>query len=113
MVNWLRNAFFIPRPEDFVPTEEQKQLVEQVCTAVKRRGVAMPLLVLLESVRPLYSLSGPTAQFLAPTLGLAVDERLLQQLTQFLQQPGSVPYFCERLQQLEDGGREDQGEKEG
>ena len=102
--NWLRNAFFIPKAEDFVPTEEQRVLVEQVCAAVVRRGVAMPVLVLLESVRPLHSLSGPTVQFLAPTLGLAVDEGLLQRLTEFLQQPGSVPYVCERLEQAEGAG---------
>lgn len=99
-MQWLRHAFAIDRPEAFTPTDAERALVDRLVAELARRRLTMPALVLLESLRPLGSLSAQAIWFSYPWFAALVDARGLKVLAGLLERPGGVEWMTEQINRL-------------
>lgn len=109
-MNWPPHAFESDSRDDEIPPEQQ-DLVERLSREIVRRHLAIPALVVLELSLPLNVLSAQAMHFLAPMLGvpernsktpgLGTAPPAHQTLAKFLARPGSIAYFCDRIEALE------------
>ena len=88
-------------PKLIEPSEAQRVLVEKLCREVVRRGLTTPALLMLEMGRPLNYVSAQFLHFIQPFATIILDTDGYQQLTQFLEQRGSIDYVCRRLEAAE------------
>lgn len=103
LMEWLRHAFAIDRPDAFAPTDEECALVGRLAAKLSHRALTMPALVLLESLRPLSSLSAQAIWFSYPWFAALVDARGLKVLGKLLERPGAVDWMIDRLQPVTSG----------
>lgn len=101
MLNWLKHAFSVARPESVVPTRSQADLIDRACREIVRRNMTLPAQMLLESSAPLHYLAGQTIRFMEPMLGTILNAQELRDFAAFLEQPGSMALICQRLQELQ------------
>ncbi|MDZ4688911.1 MAG: hypothetical protein SH850_27865 [Planctomycetaceae bacterium] len=92
-MQWLRHAFAIERPDAFVPTDAERALVDRLSAELSRRRLTMPAMVLLESLRPLGSLSAQAIWFSYPWFAALMDARGLKVLGALLERPGGVDWM--------------------
>jgi len=100
-VSWIRHAFAVDRPGPAEPTDAQRRLVDKVCVEIVRRRLTTPALIFLETSRPLNYLGAQAMHFLQPIATVVLDRDGYRSFTEFLEQRGSVDYFCNRIQDLE------------
>jgi len=100
-MSWLRNAFAVDRPGPAEPTAVQRRVVERVCVEIVKRRLTTPALIFLETSRPLNYLGAQALHFLRPIATVILDGEGYGCFTEFLEQRGSVDYFCNRIQELE------------
>ena len=81
-------------PED---EEQAKQLAQKIVD----RGMALPAVLFLESVRPLHFIGGQFMHFMAPISGLVVGKWDLDRVGNFLEHRGAVPFVIEEIQRCE------------
>ena len=96
-MQWLRHAFAIDRPDAFAPTEAERALIERLAADLSRRRLTMPAMVLLESLRPLGSITAQAIWFSYPWFAALVDARGLKVLGTLLERPGGVEWMIERI----------------
>jgi len=77
--------------------EQAKKLAQKVVD----RGMALPAILFLESVRPLHFIGSQFVHFMAPISGLVVGRWDLDRLGNFLEHRGAVPFVIEEIQQRE------------
>lgn len=95
---WLKHAFAVPPPEATVMTPAQQALVERLCLAIEVRGMQLPALMFLESVRPMNYLTAQSMHFFTPFVAALADPTAYQAIAEFLEQPGAVEILCHRLE---------------
>jgi hypothetical protein len=96
-MRWLRHAFAIERAEAFGPTVAEQALVERLTAELSRRRLTMPAMVLLESLRPLGSITAQAIWFSYPWFAALFDARGLKVLGQLLERPGGVEWMLARI----------------
>jgi hypothetical protein len=96
-MSWWKHAFAIERPEAFTPTDAERALVDRLAAELAHRGLTMPALVLLESLRPLGSLSAQAIWFSYPWFAALMDARGLKVLAGLLERPGGVEWMTDRI----------------
>ena len=106
-MKWLKHAFAIDSAQAAEPNEAQRALVDKLCAEVVRRRLTTPALLLLEMSRPLNYVSAQFLHFIQPFLSVITDAEGYQQLTQFLEQRGSIDYVCRCLEAMEARHEED------
>jgi hypothetical protein len=99
-LDWLRHAFAIEARGQFVPTDAQRAMVEQLCRAVIAREMVVPALILLESLKPLNFVTGQALRFFAPLLTAFKDSRAPEELSKFLEHRGALDFLAARLEEL-------------
>lgn len=99
-MQWLRHAFAIDRVEDFAPSDAERTLALQLAAELSRRQLTLPAVVLLESLRPLSSLSAQAVWFSYPWFAALVEARGLKLLGVLLERPGGVEWLIDQLQAL-------------
>jgi hypothetical protein len=105
MLHWLKHAFAVDPPGPAVPTDAQRAAIDRVCRIVVARGLTMPALLFLESVRPLNYISAQTLHFFAPFITALQDTQACDDFARFLERGGAVEYLCQRLEELEHAAR--------
>ena len=100
-MKWLKHAFAIDKAETAEPNETQRDLIEKICAEVVRRRMAAPALMMLEMSRPLNYVSAQFLHFVQPIVGILTDTKGYQELTEFLEQRGSIEYISRRLEAAE------------
>lgn len=100
-MNWLKHAFAIDSPEDLVPNESQRSLIERLCNEIVRRRLTIPAMFTLEMSRPLNYVSAQFLRLVQPFATVIVDKGEFENLTRFMEQRGSIGYICHRLEALE------------
>lgn len=98
MIEWLKHAFAVE--SKFSPTAEELALAERLCREIVRRELALPALIVLESFRPLNSLSAQALHYFTPMLSTIFDSKQCSRMAEFLDRRGSVDWLCERLEEL-------------
>lgn len=97
-MHWLRHAFALERADAFVPSDADRALLDRLFAELSRRQLLLPALVLLESLRPLGSLSAQAIWFSYPWFAALFDARGLKVLGTLLERPGGVDWMIDRLQ---------------
>ena len=100
-MKWLKHAFAVEPDGPAEPTEAQRAVVQRVCRAIVRRRMTTPVLMFLETTRPLNYLTAQTMHFFAPVVTAVVDREGYRHLAAFLERRGSVDYLCRQLEALE------------
>lgn len=100
-MKWLKRAFAIDPPEKVEPNEAQRVLIDKLCREIVRRRLGTPALFMLEMSRPLNYVSAQFLHFIQPIVAIIADTGGYQQLTEFLEQRGSIEYVCRRLEAME------------
>jgi hypothetical protein len=98
--DWLKHAFAVEAEGPIEPTEAQRSIVERLCRQVVSRGMTTPVLVFLETVRPLNYVSSQVLQFFGPVLSVVADSAACRDLAEFLEHRGSIDYLCRRIEEL-------------
>lgn len=111
--DWLKHAFAIEPEGAIAPTPEQRAIIDRLCRQVVARGLSVPTLIFLESVRPLNYISAQTLQFFAPILSVVADRRACDDLAEFLEHRGSVDFLCRRIEELEKSSTINEGGRSG
>lgn len=101
MKDWLKKAFAVPKPEEFVPTERQVAITDRVCQEVVRRHMSTPAMIFLETFRPLNYLGSQVLHFFQPIVSAVLTTDGYQVFTEFLENRGSVDYLCRRIEHFE------------
>jgi hypothetical protein len=101
LVTWLKHAFAVDPPGPAEPTERQREIIDQLCREVVRRGMTTPALMALEMSRPLNYLGAQALVFLRPFIAAVTDADGHRHLAEFLEHRGSVEYLCRRIEELE------------
>ena len=102
---WLKHAFAIETEASIAPTEVQRAMIDRLCRQIVARGLTTPVLVFLESVRPLNYVSSQALQFFSAILSAVADRRACDELASFLEHRGSVEFLCNSLERLESEAR--------
>ena len=105
MKNKLKHAFDIGDSENYNPKEKQKIIVDKVCREVVNRHLAMPATILLETFRPLNYIGSQVMHFFQPIISAVLPGDGYTDFSQFLEQRGSVDYLCQRINEIEDKGK--------
>ena len=105
MKNKLKHAFDIGDSENYNPDEKQKIIVDKVCREVVNRHLAMPATILLETFRPLNYIGSQVMHFFQPIISTVLPGDGYTDFSQFLEQRGSVDYLCQRINEIEDEGK--------
>lgn len=101
-MSWIRNAFAVDPPGPAEPNETQSAIIDKVLREVVRRGATTPALMALQMTRPLNFIGSQAMVFFQPALSVLVDTNGYREFADFLEHRGSMEYFCQRLEALED-----------
>lgn len=77
--------------------QETVEFIDEVATAVRRRGWQTPVTILLETGPPLHFLGEQLLWLAQPALSLFVPSHLVRQLAQILAEPTAVRTLLARL----------------
>jgi hypothetical protein len=83
--NWVENPF-----------------LEQVATFIQEHNLRLPLLLMLETGRPLAFLGGQLLWIAQPALSLILPGQWIQQTAQLLEEPEAVTALIARLDEIGD-----------
>jgi hypothetical protein len=95
---WFANAFAVEKPGAIDPTPRQREIVDQLCREVVRRGVSGPALMALEMSRPLNVLGASALHVLQPIMAALVNGEASKELATFLEHRGSIDFLCARIE---------------
>jgi hypothetical protein len=97
----LRHAFAIEPPGPAEPTPAQREALDPLLREIRRRGMAMPAGVFLESLHPLNGVGAQTMHFMQPFATAVLDPLRYQALAEYLQRRGSIEWILNELQREE------------
>ncbi|MFO0961371.1 MAG: hypothetical protein U0625_00540 [Phycisphaerales bacterium] len=97
----LRHAFAVEPPGPAEPTTAQRAALDPLIAEIRRRGMAMPAGVFLESLRPLNGVGAQTMHFMQPFATAVLDPLRYQALAEYLQRRGSIEWILRELQREE------------
>ena len=100
-MDWLKRAFAIEKPEEFVASLEERDLADLMCREIVRRGLTTPAVMFLEMSRPLNFLGAQAMQFFKPIVTPFLPSNQYGVLLGFLERRGSVEYLCRRMEELD------------
>ena len=103
-VSWrekIRHAFAVDAPGPAEPTDSQRVVVEKLLSKIVERGMAQPAGIFLESWRPLGVLTGQGMQALSPFAGILLDQNAWQEVANYLDKRGAIPWMLQRMDELE------------
>lgn len=94
----LRHAFFIEPPGPAEPTPEERAALEPLIREVRRRGMARPAVLFLESVRPLNGVGAQALHFMQPFATAVLDPVRYATLASYLERRGSIEWLAQELE---------------
>lgn len=93
----LRHAFAVERPGPCEPSPEERAAIEPLIAEVRRRGLAGPAVLFLESVEPLNNVGAQSLHFLQPIATAVLDPVRYAALARYLERRGSVAWIVGEL----------------
>ena len=105
---FLRHAFAVERADEFAATEEELRVVDQLARIVVQRGLTLPALMFLESMRPMNYVAGQAMAYFEPIVRGVMDWKGYTVFQGLLQRRGSIPLILDRIEHFEALGRDKQ-----
>lgn len=93
----LRHAFAVEPDGIAEPTAEERALLDPVIAEVRRRGLAGPAALFLESAAPLNGVGAQALHFLQPFATAVLDPVRYAALARYLERRGSVAWMVREL----------------
>jgi hypothetical protein len=97
----LRHAFAVERPGPCEPSPEERAALEPLIAEVRRRGLAGPAVLFLESVEPLNNVGAQSLHFLQPIATAVLDPMRYATLARYLERRGSVAWIAGELRRAD------------
>jgi hypothetical protein len=97
----LAHAFAVEVPGDLNP--EERAVLEKIADLAVRRGMAVPAVMFLESVRPLNFVGSQVMAFFQPIVGNAIFPAEYGHLTRALERRPTVGLLIEMIEAREAG----------
>lgn len=94
---WLSRAFAAPQASI---DEADSRLIDRVAGLVVRKGLSVPALMVLETVRPLCGIGSAATTFLAPYITFLLSEAETKQVSRLLETQAGVEQLCRRIGEL-------------
>lgn len=82
-------------------TEDQKVLIDKVAKKIVDRGMSVPAILFLESVKPLSFLGSQLLVFLNPMIQAVLNLKEYDELTKMLEERENVERLIVRIEELE------------
>lgn len=101
----LRHAFAVDPPGPAEPTPEERAALEPLIAEVRKRGMTMPALLFLESMRPLNSIGAQALHFMQPFATAVLDPVRYEALARYMEKRGSVEWLARQLEAARDEDR--------
>ena len=98
--SWYAHAFAVNPPEGRVNPEEE-MLVEKIATFIINRKMESPVLMVLETGRPLNFVGSQFLTFLSPFLTLIFSKREYERFVGFLEKKYSIDILIKKITDLE------------
>lgn len=98
-MEWLKHAFAVETAAEEW-TERHLKVADSVCAAIVRRRMTTPVLLFLESGRPLNFLASQLLVFLMPFVSAVGDAQGTRLFAEFLERRESTEYLCRKLEEL-------------
>ena len=108
----LKHAFAVDRSE-FVPTEQQKVIVDKIARRIVRHGLGTVAILFLESFRPMNYVASQAMVFFEPVLKGTLFGEEYSEFYRMLEHRGSVNYIVERIEFFIKSGERDRKKKGG
>jgi hypothetical protein len=93
-----RDAFWVEPPGPAEPTPEERAALDPLIREIKKRGMATPALLFLESVRPLNGIGAQALHFMQPFATAVLDPVRYETLSKYLEKRGSVEWLARQLE---------------
>lgn len=103
-LNWWRQAFAIPAPPPWDSESAGARQLDWLAQQAVDRGLAVPAVMLLESVRPLQGGASRLLPFFQPlwtTVATETSPGIVTDWTHLLEHPGAVDWLISRIEQRE------------
>lgn len=93
----LRHAFAVEPPGPAEPTPDERAALEPLISEIRRRGLAAPAVLFLESCAPLNTVGAQALHFMQPFATAVLDPVRYATLSRYLERRGSVEWVVEEL----------------
>lgn len=90
-------------------SEEEERLLDEVASAVVRRGMALPAMMFLETVAPLNMVTATMLHLASPLWRVVLPASRIDSLAQLLERRGAIPELARRIDDADERRR--RGEK--
>lgn len=100
-MKWWKHAFAVDPPGPAEPTNEQKSVIDRLCSEVVRRHLTTPALLFLSLCHPMNYFGSQALIFFTPLIELFTDKKGHRSIAEFLEHRGSIEYLCNRIEELE------------
>jgi hypothetical protein len=94
----LKKAFAVTTPADNAFSAEELGLMEKLAAQTMKRGVATPVILFLETFKPMQFIGSQALFFFKPILGLLADTAVYEKYAEILSRRGSVETFLTILE---------------
>lgn len=97
-MSWWRNAFAMPGTSAAPLTERQERMLDRIAREVSDRGMSVPALLFLESVKPLNFVGSQALVFFSPLARTVFDPADYDEFTKLLEDRGSIELLARRIE---------------
>jgi hypothetical protein len=86
-------------------SEEEREVVDRVARKVVRRGLTAPVILFLESMRPLNFVASQAMLFFGPFASVLFERRDFDVMQRLLERRESIEEILSRIEELDDEQR--------
>jgi len=109
-MSWLKKAFAIKKEDNLINSEE-KEFLDKIAKKVVDKGMCLPAVLFLESVKPLNFIGSQILLFFEPILKTFIEFKSYDRLITILEKRESIPVLINRLEYFEQLKQEKKNEK--
>lgn len=93
-----KHAFAIEPEGPAEPTAEELAALQPLINEVRKRGMATPAVLFLETVRPLNNIGAQALHFMQPFATAVLDPVRYETLSKYLEKRGSIEWLARELE---------------
>ena len=105
-MNWFKKAFYIERKKPGELGEKENAVLDKLASKVHQRGMGVPAIIFLESVKPLSFMAGQVMVFFKPFISAFFKTEEYDLLSTMLEDRNTVEILLSRIETLEQHNRE-------
>lgn len=100
-MNWFKKAFQIKQKKPEELAEKERAVLEKLAVKVHQRGISVPAIIFLESVKPLSFMAGQVMIFFRPFISAFFKTEEYDLLSSMLEDRNTIEILLNRIEALE------------